>query len=326
MVTVALRCTTRGAFPFLLSPFRALSLGRVSLSLSLPLSFFLSWFIGFNPLLRAHFLPPRLLLRLSSSPLRCSYVDHAACVAICLQWTAHDTSHAFAAADAHGDNALHTAASQNSMRAIALLTKPELGFDLTARNGAGLTAHEVAEQAGHVEATAFLADPVAAQSVAAAAAAAAVAAADSASASASASASTMTSSDAAWGGEGGGGENFATFEGGHSWVRLYDEKHECEYWHCEGTGESRWVNEPVAETEAEVAADSAAAALTATATAAAAAEAEVELPTGWTKVESRSKPGKFFFHRESDGKNVWSMKKVMKAERKAKAAKAAASS
>ena len=34
MVTVALRCTTRGAFPFLLSPFRALSLGRVSLSLS----------------------------------------------------------------------------------------------------------------------------------------------------------------------------------------------------------------------------------------------------------------------------------------------------
>tara|TARA_B110000208_G_C11729653_1_gene415903 strand:+ start:264 stop:899 length:636 start_codon:yes stop_codon:yes gene_type:complete len=211
------------------------------------------------------------------------------------------------------------------MRAIALLTKPELGFDLTARNGAGLTAHEVAEQAGHVEATAFLADPVAAQS-AAVVAAAAVAAVDSASASASASAATMTSSDAAWGGGGGGGENFATFEGGHSWVRLYDEKHECEYWHCEGTGESRWVNEPVAETEAEVAADSAAAALTATATAAAAAEAEVELPTGWTKVESRSKPGKFFFHRESDGKNVWSMKKVMKAERKAKAAKAAASS
>ena len=62
------------------------------------------------------------------------------------------------------------------------------------------------------------------------------------------------------------------------------------------------MDEPVAEDaeDAEVAE-----------TAAAAQPEATQLPEGWTKVESRSKPGKFFYHHTPTGTNCWKLKKVL---------------
>jgi hypothetical protein len=207
-----------------------------------------------------------------------------------------DESKAFLLADAHGDNALHAAASQGALRALAQLAKPEVGFDLAAENERGLTALALAQECEQSAAAAFLADPTAAiagglstveEGAPAEAEAAGTAAA----------------------------VNFTTKEGGHNWVKLFDAEHECEYWHCEETGESRWVDEPVAEDaeDAEVAETAAVApAQTAEEAASSAAQAEATpLPEGWTKVESRSKPGKFFYHHTPTGTNCWKLKKVL---------------
>ena len=198
-----------------------------------------------------------------------------------------DESEAFLLADAHGDNALHAAASQGAMRALAQLAKPEVGFDLAAVNERGLTALALAQECEQSAAAAFLADPTAAIAEGLGTAEERAASGEEAKAKAAGTAAAV---------------DFTTKEGGHNWVKLYDDEHACEYWHCEETGESRWVDEPVAEDaeDAEVAE-----------TAAAAQPEATQLPEGWTKVESRSKPGKFFYHHTPTGTNCWKLKKVL---------------